>query len=179
MSRIGRLPVTVPAGVKCELNGARLKVTGPKGALERSFSPQIGIEITADAITVTRSSDAPEHRALHGLTRALIQNMVTGVTQGFEKTLQIEGVGYRASKQGKNLNLSVGHSHPVSMEPPEGIEFFVDTPQTIRVCGIDNELVGQVAADIRRKRPPEPYKGKGLRYATERIRRKVSKAGAK
>lgn len=179
MSRIGKLPVPIPAGVKTELVDTRLKLTGPKGSLERSFSRDITITVGDGEIVVTRSTDAPEHRSLHGLTRALIQNMTTGVTQGFEKVLQIEGVGYRASKQGNNLNLTLGHSHPVSVEPPAGIEFTVDNPQTIRVSGIDKELVGQVAADIRSLRPPEPYKGKGVRYSTERIRRKVSKAGAK
>ncbi len=178
MSRIGKLPVQVPDGVKCDLTGSHLKVKGPKGALEREFHPDIILALEAGEITVTRPSDKKEHRALHGLTRALVQNMITGVTQGYEKVLQIEGVGYRASKQGKNLNLALGYSHPVSVEPPDGIEFTVDGTQTIRINGIDKQLVGQVAANIRSIRPPEPYKGKGVRYAAEHVRRKVTKAGA-
>lgn len=179
MSRIGKLPVQIPDGVKCELQGQHLKVTGPKGMLEREFHPQISVALTGPEILVTRPSDKREHRALHGLTRVLIQNMVTGVTQGFQKTLLIEGVGYRASIQGKNLNLTLGYSHPVSVEPPEGIAFAVEGTQTVRVSGMDKERVGQVAADIRALRKPEPYKGKGIRYEKEHIRRKVSKAGAK
>lgn len=179
MSRIGKLPVHIPDGVKCELQGQHLKVTGPKGMLEREFHPQISVALTGPEILVTRPSDKREHRALHGLTRVLIQNMVTGVTQGFQKTLLIEGVGYRASIQGKNLNLTLGYSHPVSVEPPEGIAFAVEGTQTVRVSGMDKERVGQVAADIRALRKPEPYKGKGIRYEKEHIRRKVSKAGAK
>ncbi len=178
MSRIGKLPVQVPDGVQCDLKDSRLKVKGPKGALEREFHPDIILALEAGEITVTRPSDKKEHRALHGLTRALVQNMITGVTQGYEKVLQIEGVGYRASKQGKNLNLALGYSHPVSVEPPDGIEFTVDGTQTIRINGIDKQLVGQVAANIRSIRPPEPYKGKGVRYAAEHVRRKVTKAGA-
>jgi large subunit ribosomal protein L6 len=147
--------------------------------LEREFHPQISVALTGPEILVTRPSDKREHRALHGLTRVLIQNMVTGVTQGFQKTLLIEGVGYRASIQGKNLNLTLGYSHPVSVEPPEGIAFAVEGTQTVRVSGMDKERVGQVAADIRALRKPEPYKGKGIRYEKEHIRRKVSKAGAK
>jgi len=178
VSRIGKLPVQVPDGVQCDLKDSRLKVKGPKGALEREFHPDIILALEAGEITVTRPSDKKEHRALHGLTRALVQNMITGVTQGYEKVLQIEGVGYRASKQGKNLNLALGYSHPVSVEPPDGIEFTVDGTQTIRINGIDKQLVGQVAANIRSIRPPEPYKGKGVRYAAEHVRRKVTKAGA-
>lgn len=178
MSRIGKLPVQIPAGVKCELKGSHLKVTGPKGVLERDFHPEITLAQEGGEITVTRPSDKKEHRALHGLSRALLYNMIVGVTDGYEKVLQIEGVGYRASKQGKNLNLALGYSHPVSVEPPAGIEFTVDGTQTIRVNGIDKQLVGQVAANIRRIRPPEPYKGKGVRYAAEHVRRKVTKAGA-
>lgn len=150
-----------------DLTGSHLKVKGSKGALEREFHPDIILALEAGEITVTRPSDKKEHRALHGLTRALVQNMITGVTQGYEKVLQIEGVGYRASKQGKNLNLALGYSHPVSVEPPDGIEFTVDGTQTIRINGIDKQLVGQVAANIRSIRPPEPYKGKGVRYAAE------------
>ena len=179
MSRIGKLPVPIPSGVKCELDGSHLQVQGPKGALARDFRPEIGIAIEGAEILVSRSSEHKDHRALHGLTRALIANMVNGVTQGYEKVLVIEGVGYRASKQGKNLNLTLGFSHPVTIEPPNGIEFTVDGTQTVRIAGIEKELVGQTAANIRSIRPPEPYKGKGVRYADEHIRRKVSKAGGK
>ena len=177
MSRVGKSPVPFPDSVKCELKGSHLKVTGPKGTLERDLWPEMGIEIQDGEIVVSRPSEKKEHRALHGLTRALINNMVVGVTQGYEKTLLIEGVGYRASIQGKNLNLALGFSHPVSVEPPEGIEFAIDGQQTMKVSGIDKQLVGQVAADLRALRKPEPYKGKGIRYADEHIRRKVSKAG--
>lgn len=179
MSRIGKLPVEIPAGVKCELNGAHLKVTGPKGTLQADFSPEIGIALSATAITVTRPSDKIEHRSLHGLTRALIFNMVAGVSQGYRKTLLIEGTGYRASMQGKNINFALGYSHPVVVEPPEGISFEVEGTQTIRVSGISKELVGQVAANIRKLRPVEPYKGKGIRYEGEYVVRKESKSGSK
>jgi len=171
--------VTIPAGVSVELSGSRIKVKGPKGALERDLPKAVSVEKAEDALVVTRPSDAPEHRALHGLTRALVQNMVTGVTNGFEKTLQIEGVGYRASLQGKSLNLALGYSHPVVVEPPEGIAFAVEGTQTIKVSGMDKELVGQTAANVRAWRKPEPYKGKGVRYAGEKVRRKVGKSGAK
>lgn len=171
--------MTIPAGVSVELSGSRIKVKGPKGALERDLPTAVSVEKAEDALVVTRPSDAPEHRALHGLTRALVQNMVTGVTDGFEKTLQIEGVGYRASLQGKSLNLALGYSHPVVVEPPEGITFAVEGTQTIKVSGTDKELVGQIAANVRAWRKPEPYKGKGVRYAGEKVRRKVGKSGAK
>lgn len=171
--------MTIPAGVSVALSGSRIKVKGPKGALERDLPTAVSVEKAEDALVVTRPSDAPEHRALHGLTRALVQNMVTGVTDGFEKTLQIEGVGYRASLQGKSLNLALGYSHPVVVEPPEGITFAVEGTQTIKVSGTDKELVGQVAANVRAWRKPEPYKGKGVRYAGEKVRRKVGKSGAK
>ncbi|MBM3288943.1 MAG: 50S ribosomal protein L6 [Candidatus Hydrogenedentes bacterium] len=179
MSRIGKLPVAIPGGVKAELNGQKLKVTGPKGTLERTFHPDVTITIEDGRVQVGRPSDEPVHRALHGLTRALIQNMVVGVTAGYSKVLQIVGVGYRASMQGASLQLSVGYSHPVMVEPPAGITFSVDGTQTIKVEGIDKELVGQVAADIRRWRQPEPYKGKGIKYENEYIRRKEGKAGGK
>jgi len=169
--------VPIPPGVKCELKGRTLKVTGPKGTLEQTFAREMTITVDASEIVVSRPGDTKELRSLHGLTRALINNMVRGVTEGFQKTLQIEGVGYRASLQGKNLNLALGYSHPVSFEPPAGVTFSVEGAQTIRVTGIDRQLVGQVAANIRALRPPEPYKGKGVRYATEYVRRKVSKAG--
>ena len=176
MSRIGKLPVVVPSGVKCELTGSHLKVTGPKGALERDFHPDMTVALKDNEIIVQRPSDKGTHRALHGLTRALIQNMVDGVTKGFEKTLKIEGVGYRASIQGKSLNLALGFSHPVLVEPPAGITFVVPDPTTIKVSGISNELVGQTAADIRAWREPEPYKGKGIRYVDERIVLKEGKS---
>ena len=179
MSRIGKLPVQIPAGVKAELNGLRLKVTGPKGSLERTFHPDVAIAMEDGHLVVTRPSDEPAHRALHGLTRALIQNMMAGVTTGYSKVLQIVGVGYRATMQGKSLQLSVGYSHPVMVEPPAGIAFSVEGTQTIKVEGIDKELVGQIAADIRRWRQPEPYKGKGIKYENETVRRKEGKAGGK
>jgi len=179
VSRIGKLPVPVPDGVKCELQGNTLTVTGPKGTLQRTFHPEVIINIEDKQIVVQRPSDKREHKALHGLTRVLIHNMIIGVTKGYQKTLLIEGVGYRASLQGKNLNLTLGFSHPVTMEPPPGITFAVENPQTIKVIGIDKELVGQVSANIRALRKPEPYKGKGIRYDYERIRIKESKASGK
>jgi len=172
------LPVPVPGGVKCELTGSHLKVTGPKGTLEADFSPAVTIEIADGEIRVSRSSDRPEYRALHGLTRALINNMVQGVTNGFKKTLLLEGTGYRVSLQGKSLNILVGYSHPVVFDPPEGITFAVEGTQTIHVQGIDKQLVGEVAAQIRKIRPVEPYKGKGFRYEGEFVVRKESKKGA-
>ncbi|MBI2431327.1 MAG: 50S ribosomal protein L6 [Candidatus Hydrogenedentes bacterium] len=179
MSRVGKLPVQIPAGVKCEVQGTQVSITGPKGTLAADFSPEMGIALENAAVVVTRPSDKKEHRALHGLTRALINNMVIGVTKGFERTLLITGVGYRASLQGMSLNLALGYSHPVTVAPPEGITFTLDGQQTIRIAGIDKQQVGQVAANIRALRKPEPYKGKGIRYDTERIRRKVGKAGSK
>jgi large subunit ribosomal protein L6 len=177
VSRVGKLPIPIPDGVKVDVSAARIKVTGPKGTLEQAIHPEVSVAVEDNQIVVTRPSDKPEHRSLHGLTRALVYNLVVGVTQGFERVLQIEGVGYRASMQGKSLNLAVGHSHPVVIEPPEGITFQVEGTQTIKVSGIDKQLVGQVAAYIRAWRKPEPYKGKGIRYAGERVRRKVGKAG--
>jgi len=171
--------VTVPDGVKCELAGQRLKVTGPKGTLEQDFHGDMTITVGQKEVVVTRPSDKGAHRALHGLTRALIQNMIDGVTKGFEKTLKIEGVGYRASMQGKSLNLALGFSHPILIEPPTGIAFAVPDATTVKVFGIDKERVGQTAADVRAWRKPEPYKGKGIRYEGEYVRRKVGKAGAK
>ena len=179
MSRIGKLPVTIPSGVKAELDGHRLKVTGPKGTLERTFHPDVTIAMEDGHLVVTRSTNDPSHRALHGLTRALIQNMIIGVTAGYAKVLQITGVGYRAAMQGGSLQLSLGYSHPILVEPPKGVTFAVDGTQTIKIEGIDKELVGQVAADIRRWREPEPYKGKGIKYEKEVIRRKEGKAGGK
>lgn len=179
MSRVGKLPVQIPDGVKCEIQGSHVIVTGPKGSLSETFSPEIGVALENAQVLVTRSSDKKEHRALHGLTRALLNNMVVGVTKGYERTLLITGTGYRAALQGKSLNLSLGYSHPISVDPPEGITFAVDGQQTIRVSGMSKQQVGQVAANIRAIRKPEPYKGKGVRYDTERIRRKVGKSGSK
>lgn len=178
MSRIGRLPITVPAGVNVDINGSEVKVKGPKGELKRLFSPVVKIEKDAETITVTRSSDAPAVRALHGTSRALLNNMVVGVSDGFTIVLEIDGVGYRAEMSGKNLVLYVGYSSPVTVVPAEGISFDVDTKtRQVKVMGYDRELVGQTASDIRGVRPPEPYKGKGIRYLGEKIRRKAGKSG--
>lgn len=182
MSRIGRLPVAIPGGVQVNVQGSNVHVKGPKGELKRTFSPQIGIAMENGQVVVTRKSDHPAERALHGTTRALIANMVRGVSTGFEVVLEVEGVGYRAELQGKDLALFVGYSHPVKVEPPAGLSFEVDQKtRQIKVLGFDRELVGQTAAEIRGVRPPEPYHGKGIRYAGERIRRKAGKAakGAK
>jgi large subunit ribosomal protein L6 len=179
VSRIGKLPVPVPAGVKTELKGTYLKLTGPKGSLEYDFRPEVNIAVEGEEIIVTRPNDQKEVRAFHALTRALIASMVEGVSKGFELALQIEGVGYRAAMQGKNLSLSVGHSHPVVLEPPAGITFVVEGTQVIKISGIDKQLVGQTAANVRRVRPPEPYKGKGIRLSTEVVRRKEGKSGGK
>jgi large subunit ribosomal protein L6 len=170
--------VLIPDGVKIALEGDTLKVTGPKGTLEQSFNPELTIEVTDSELVVSRPNDKPDVRALHGLTRALIQNMVVGVSQGYEKVLEIQGVGWRANMKGKTLNLQLGFSHPVSVEPPDGIEFSVDGTTIIKVNGIDKQAVGQVAAKVRAWRKPEPYKGKGVRYQGEHVRRKVGKAGA-
>jgi large subunit ribosomal protein L6 len=178
VSRVGRLPVVLPSGVDVKIDGPHVKVKGPKGELEFSFSPEIEVVINGSEILVNRPSDAREMRSLHGTTRALIQNMVTGVTDGFQKELQLVGVGYRANMEGKDLVLNVGYSHPVVVEPPEGITFEVgERNQQVFISGIDKQSVGQVAADVRKIRPPEPYKGKGIRYKDEYIRRKAGKAG--
>ena len=178
MSRIGRLPVVVPNGVQINVQGSDVHVKGPKGELKRTFSPSVGIALEDGQIVITRKSDHPRERALHGTTRALIANMVHGVSSGFEVVLAVDGVGYRAELQGKDLALFVGYSHPVKMTPPAGISFEVDQKtRQIKVLGYDREVVGQTAAEIRRVRPPEPYHGKGIRYANERIRRKAGKAG--
>jgi large subunit ribosomal protein L6 len=170
--------VKIPSGVNVTIDGATVVVKGPKGQLTRTFRPEITLRQDAGQITVERPSDAPSVRALHGLTRALLNNMVLGVSTGFEKTLQVEGVGYRAEKSGKDLVLNVGYSHPVRFEPPAGISFEIEEKaRLIKVLGPDKELVGQVAADIRKVRPPEPYKGKGIRYVGEHVRRKAGKAG--
>ena len=175
MSRIGKQPIPVPAGVQVQIEPGLVRVNGPKGELSERVSPAISVEQSDGELTVTRPTDRGEHRALHGLTRTLIANMVTGVTDGYEKRLEIQGVGYRARLQGKSLELSVGYSHPVSVTAPEGIEFEVPAPTQVVVRGIDKQLVGEIAARIRRTRPPEPYKGKGIRYAGEHVRRKVGK----
>lgn len=178
MSRVGRLPVEVPAGVEVKIDGSHVKIKGPKGEMEFSFSPDIAIELKEGEVIISRPSDEREMRSLHGTTRALIHNMVIGVTNGFQKELQLVGVGYRANMQGKNLVLNVGYSHPVEVEPPAGITFEVgERNQQVFISGIDKQQVGQVAADIRKVRPPEPYKGKGIRYKDEYIRRKAGKAG--
>lgn len=178
MSRIGRLPVAIPSGVQVEVQGATVRVKGPRGELQRTFSPQLEIKLAGNQLLVTRNSDQPAMRALHGTTRALLANMVHGVSAGFERVLEIEGVGYRAEMDGSTLVLYMGYSHPVRMEPRPGVKFEVDTKtRQIKVLGVDKETVGQVASEIRKVRPPEPYHGKGLRYAGERIRRKAGKSG--
>jgi large subunit ribosomal protein L6 len=177
MSRIGRQPITVPAGVDVALNdGNTIVVKGPRGELSRTFPGGISFDRDGGIINVSRIDDEPEHRALHGLSRTLLSNMVTGVTSGFTRSLEVVGVGYRAQLQGTNLQLALGLSHPVIVSPPEGITFAVEGPR-IHVQGIDKEHVGQVAANIRKLRPPEPYKGKGVRYLGERVRRKAGKTG--
>ena len=179
MSRIGRLPVAVPAGVTVDISeDNKVSVKGPKGSLERTFAPQIGIKLEGAEIVVTRPDDKKENKAFHGLTRALIHNMVVGVSEGFSKTLEVNGVGYKAQKQGSKLVLSLGYSHPIEMEDPEGVESKVDGNKIIVSC-ISKENVGQYAAEIRGMRAPEPYKGKGIKYSDEIIRRKVGKTGKK
>ncbi len=175
MSRIGRKPIPVPEAVSVEVAPGRVAVKGPKGELATALSPEMKVEQADGVVTVERPTNRGEHRALHGLTRSLIANMVEGVTDGFEKRLEIQGVGYRAQLKGRNLEMALGYSHPVSIEAPEGIEFEVPQPTEVIVRGIDKQLVGQVAADIRKRRPPEPYKGKGVRYRDEHVARKVGK----
>ncbi|MBP8856913.1 MAG: 50S ribosomal protein L6 [Anaerolineaceae bacterium] len=178
MSRIGRLPVTVPAGVEIKVNGNTLFVKGPKGELRREFLPAVSVALEEGQLVVTRRSDEAQDRAIHGTTRALVNNMVTGVSTGFKKVLEIDGVGYRAEMDGETLVLYLGYSHPVRVQPPAGISYEVDTKtRQVTINGYDNEQVGQVAADIRKLRPPEPYKGKGIHYLGEKIRRKAGKAG--
>jgi large subunit ribosomal protein L6 len=182
MSRIGQLPIPLPNGVQLSQEDGVLTVKGPKGTLSRKLHTAIGVSVEDGNIVCTRPSDSKEHRSLHGLIRSLVNNMVVGVSQGYEKRMQIQGVGYRAELQGENLNLSVGLSHPVLVEPMEGISFEVGMDTNTRmpfliVRGIDKEVLGQQAANIRRIKPPEPYKGKGIRYSDEVIRRKVGKAG--
>ena len=175
MSRIGRKPIPVPDAVTVEVSPGRVAVKGPKGELAQTLSSDMKVEQAEGVLTVERPTNRGEHRALHGLTRSLIANMVEGVTDGFEKRLEIQGVGYRAQLKGKNLELALGYSHPVPIEAPDGIDFEVPQPTEIIVRGIDKQLVGQVAADIRKRRPPEPYKGKGIRYRGEHVMRKVGK----
>jgi large subunit ribosomal protein L6 len=177
MSRIGKAPIPVPGGVTVSINGSDIAVKGPKGELSRTVPEQVTVRQDGDTIVVERADDERESRSLHGLVRSLVQNMVTGVTDGFHKDLDIVGVGYRATPKGSGLELSLGFSHPVVVEAPDGITFNVPQPTRIEVHGIDKQLVGQVAANIRAWREPEPYKGKGVRYVDERVRRKAGKAG--
>jgi large subunit ribosomal protein L6 len=177
MSRIGRLPISVPAGVDVALDGRVITVKGPKGSLTRELPPRIDVAQEGDTILVTRPTENKLDKSLHGLTRTLVNNMVVGVTDGYRKGLEIVGVGYRAQKTGEKLVLALGYSHPVEIDPPAGISFELETPLRLTVVGIDKELVGQVAAKVRATRKPEPYKGKGVRYAGEKVRRKAGKAG--
>ena len=177
MSRIGRLPVKIPQGVDVKIDGQTLRVKGPKGELVSTFHPHVSLKQQDGTIEVARKDDEKATRALHGLTRALVANMVTGVTTGYARDLEISGTGYRAVISGKKLQLSLGFSHPVEIDPPQGISFAADTPQKLRVSGIDKQLVGEMAARIRALRVPDPYKAKGIKYAEERIRRKAGKAG--
>ena len=180
MSRIGRMPIAIPTGVTVTIaENNKVTVKGPKGTLERVLPAEMEIKLEGSEVTVTRPNDLKKMKSLHGLTRTLINNMVIGVSEGYEKKLEVNGVGYRAQKQGKKLVLSLGYSHPVEMEDPEGLETVVDGTNIIVVKGIDKEKVGQYAAEIRAKRSPEPYKGKGIKYADEVIRRKVGKTGKK
>jgi large subunit ribosomal protein L6 len=177
MSRIGRAPVEVPNNVEVDVSGQTIKVKGPKGELTVPVGRGVEVKQEDGSLVLERASDSPDHKAMHGLTRSLLQNAVTGVTDGFAKTLLIQGVGYRGALQGRDINLQVGYSHPVTMSPREGIDFEMPNATTIVVRGIDKQRVGQMAAEIRKVRPPEPYKGKGIRYSDEQIRRKVGKAG--
>jgi len=177
MSRIGRAPVEVPNNVEVDVSGQTIRVKGPKGELTVPVGRGVEVKQEDSSLVLERASDSPDHKAMHGLTRSLLQNAVTGVTDGFAKTLLIQGVGYRGALQGRDLNLQVGYSHPVTMSPREGIDFEMPNATTIVVRGIDKQRVGQMAAEIRKVRPPEPYKGKGIRYSDEQIRRKVGKAG--
>ncbi len=178
MSRIGKQPISLPKGVSVETKGTKVTVKGPKGQLSQTFHPEMTIEQEDGVLSVKRPSDNRQHRALHGLSRALLNNMVVGVSEGFTKTLLIEGVGYRAEMSGKNLVLNLGFSHPITYAPPQDINFEVeDRGKRIIITGIDKQVVGQLAAVIRKQRPPEPYKGKGVKYSNETIRRKAGKAG--
>jgi large subunit ribosomal protein L6 len=178
MSRIGKKPIPLPDKVQVEIRGSHVTVKGPRGELGRSFDPDMSIKVEDGIVTIERPTDHRTHRAIHGLTRALLANMVTGVSEGYSKVLEIEGTGYRAELQGEKLVLYLGYSHPIEFPPPQGISFEVPRGgRSVTVQGIDKELVGEIAARIRRQRPPEPYKGKGVRYQGERIRRKAGKAG--
>ena len=177
MSRIGKQPIPIPSSVQVQTEGTSVTVKGPKGELQRDVHPDMRLHLEEGQLIVTRPSDAPRHRALHGLTRALLANMVSGVESGFSKTLELHGVGYRAQQMGSNLQVTVGFSHPVDFTPPPGITLEVDGTNRIHIRGIDKALVGQVAAEIRHIRPPEPYKGKGIRYEGEHVRRKAGKVG--
>ncbi len=177
MSRIGRLPIAVPAGVDVSIDGRNVTVKGPKGSLSRELHPEIRVARDGESIVVTRPSEAKTHKQLHGLTRTLVNNMVVGVTDGYRKPLEITGVGYRAALVGRKLQLNLGYSHPIEIDPPAGISFELENPTRLAVLGIDKELVGEIAARVRATRKPEPYKGKGVRYAGEQIRRKAGKAG--
>jgi len=177
MSRIGNKPIAIPAGVEVKVNGSEVTVKGPKGTLTNTFKPEISIAVEGSEIIVTRPSDVKEHRALHGLTRTLVANMVEGVANGYSKELDVNGVGYRVAKQGKDLVMNLGFSHQVIMPEIDGITIDVPNPNKIIISGPDKQKVGQFAAEVREKRPPEPYKGKGIKYATEHIRRKEGKAG--
>jgi large subunit ribosomal protein L6 len=177
MSRIGRLPIAVPATVDVTIDGRTVTVTGPKGTLTRALHPDMSVTRDDASIVVSRPTEQKSHKQLHGLTRTLINNMVIGVSDGYRKGLEITGVGYRAALNGRKLQLNLGYSHPIEIDPPEGISFEVESPTRLSVVGIDKELVGQLAATIRSTRKPEPYKGKGVRYAGEQVRRKAGKAG--
>jgi large subunit ribosomal protein L6 len=177
MSRIGRLPIAVPSSVDVTIDGRELTVKGPKGTLHRTLHPDIAVSQEDGSIVVTRPTEQKTHKQLHGLTRTLVNNMVIGVTDGYRKGLEITGVGYRAALNGQKLQLNLGYSHPIEIDPPEGISFELENPTHLAVVGIDKELVGQVAAQVRSTRKPEPYKGKGVRYAGEQVRRKAGKAG--
>ena len=177
MSRIGRKPINIPAGVEVTVNGSEVTVKGPKGTLDQTFNPKMAIAVEGSEILVTRPDDEKESRSLHGLTRTLLHNMIVGVTDGYKKELEVNGVGYRVAKEGKNLVMNLGYSHQVTMDEPEGITIDVPSPNKIVISGADKQKVGQFAAEVREKRPPEPYKGKGIRYAGEFVRRKEGKAG--
>ena len=179
MSRIGKKPVTVPKGVNLDLQGSTVAVKGPKGELRRTLHPEMKVSLQDGSFTVERPSDDKRHKALHGLTRTLVQNMVEGVSKGFSKTLEIQGVGYKAEAKPYGVNLIVGYSHPVKYEAPKGIKISVENNTVVKIEGADKEVVGQVAAELRSVRPPEPYKGKGIRYQGEQVRRKAGKTGAK
>ena len=177
MSRIGKLPVAVPSGVNVTLGDGEVQVKGPKGELRQPLLRHVEVKLVDGSVVVERKGDDKVHRSAHGLTRTLVNNMIEGVSKGFRKTLEIQGVGYRAAKSGEKLNLTLGYSHPVSFEPPKGISLSVEGTNKIHIDGIDKQQVGQVAAEIRELRPPEPYKGKGIRYSDEVIRKKLGKAG--